>query len=513
MGNMLLTNVEKSLTLLKKEFGESKDLISKNFFIGNFKAIVLYLNGLSDVPQVNQFVLEASKIIVSYEETLEIKEGLKSKENEIEKEKKCKETGNRNILDFVLENVLEISEVKKESKFENVVDEITKGKAVVLVEGEKEALILGTDKFKERAITEPPTSSILKGPRSGFNENIKTNLSCIRKILATSDLRVEYLNIGKFTKTSIAIVYLNAVADKKVVNEIKDRINQIDIDGVIDSFYIASFLEPRKNSMFKQVGTTEKPDIACAKVLEGRVLIMVDGSPIVLTLPYILLEDLQSSGDYYGQHFNASFLRIIRFVSLLITILLPGMYIAVKLHHYKSIPLTFLTTIINTTQELPLTPFAEIIFVLILFEILYETSLRMPKYLGLALSVVGALILGDTAVKAGIISPPAVMFVAVSGITQYTTPDLHSQLSLLRFGFTLAGGALGFYGIILLFIFIIHYLNDFDSYGTAYLSPFSPYHKEDMQDAFFKTDITKLKNRPISIPNKNKKRLKGVWKK
>lgn len=482
METKLCGNVQKNLELLKNEFGDSKDLISKNFFINKRKAVVLYLNGLSDTVRINQFVLEASKITLS------------------------KEKGN--FLDFVVEQVLEISEIEKEKEFLNIIEQITKGKAVVLVDGEKEVLILGTDKFKERALTEPPTSSILKGPRSGFNENIKTNLSCVRKILATSDLRVEYLNVGRYTKTSIAIVYLNGVADKKVVQEIKDRIDKIDIDGVIDSFYVASFLEPRKNSMFKQVGTTEKPDIACAKVLEGRVLIMVDGSPIVLTLPYILLEDIQSSGDYYGQHTNASFLRIIRFCSMLITILLPGMYIAVKLHHYKSIPLTFLTTIINTTQKLPLTPFAEILFVLILFEILYETSLRMPKYLGLALSVVGALILGDTAVKAGIISPPAVMFVAVSGITQYTTPDLHSQLSLLRFGFTLAGGALGFYGIVLLFIFMVYYLNDFDGYGAAYLAPFAPYHKGDMQDAFYKLDITNMKHRPVSIPNKNKKRLK-----
>lgn len=482
MDKKLSKSIDDNINLIKKEFGDSQDLISKNLFIANRKVAILYINGISDTIKINDFVLRAAK-----------KKG---------------ENFRGDILSYISNEVLEIGEIKKEDDFNKIIEELTKGKTIFLVDFSTEVLVLSTDLIKERALTEPPTSSILKGPRSGFNENIKTNLSCIRKILSTSKLRVEYLAVGRYTKTSVAVVYVSDIADEKIAEEIKKKIENIDIDGIIDSNYIAQFLELRKNSMFKQVGTTEKPDIACAKALEGRILILVDGSPIVLTVPFIMLEDIQSSGDYYGQHTNATFLRVIRFCSMLITILLPGMYIAVKLHHYKSIPLTFLITIINTTQELPLTPFAEILFVLILFEILYETSLRMPKYLGLALSVVGALILGDTAVKAGLISPPAVMFVAVSGITQYTTPDLHSELSLLRLGFTLAGGTLGFYGIILLFIFIVYYLSNFDAYGAAYLSPFAPYHKKDMKDAIFKTDITNMDYRPVSIPNKNKRRLK-----
>ncbi len=472
-------DIDKVVNVIKEKFGNGEDLISKEFFICKKRAVLLYLNGITDTEKINQFILMASK--------------------------NCECVDNITI-EFISENVFNISEQTEVSDIKQVLDDIPKGKTIVLVEGLNSGISIDTFKVKERSISEPPTSSVMKGPRSGFVENLKTNLSSIKRILATHELRCENLTVGKYTKTSVSIVYINGVADKKVVKRIKIKIKEIDIDGVIDSFYIASFLELKKSSMFKQVGSTEKPDVACAKALEGRVLILVDGSPIVLTLPFILWEDLQSGDDYYGQHVNAFFIRVIRFCSLLITMLFPAMYIAVELHHYKSVPLTFLVTIINTTQDLPLTPFAEILFVLTLFEILYETSLRMPKYLGLALSVVGALILGDTAVKAGLISPPAVMFVAVSGITEFTTPDQAPQLSLLRFGFTLAGGFLGFYGITLLFLFLVFYLSDFDAYGSAYLAPLSPFHKRDWQDMIYKTDITKMKYRPTSIPNENKRR-------
>ena len=477
---MEFKNIDNILKEIKRKFGNSEDLISKEFFVCNKRAILIYLNGITDTEKINQFILLASK--------------------------QNKETKKDLTIDYITKNIFNLSEQEEVSDIKVMVDNIAKGKTIVLVEEQSSGISIDTFKIKERSISEPPTSSVMKGPRSGFVENIKTNLSSIKKILATNELRCENLVVGKYTKTSVAIVYINGVADKKVVKRIKTKIKAINIDGIIDSFYIASYLELKKSSMFKQVGSTEKPDIACAKALEGRVLILVDGSPIVLTLPFILWEDLQSSDDYYGQHANAFFVRVIRFCSLFITMLLPAMYIAVELHHYKSVPLTFLVTIINTTQDLPLTPFAEILFVLTLFEILYETSLRMPKYLGLALSVVGALILGDTAVKAGLISPPAVMFVAVSSITEFTTPDQAPQLSMLRFAFALAGGFLGFYGIVLFFLFLVFYLSDFDAYGSAYLAPLSPFHKRDFQDMIYKTDITKMKYRPTSIPNVNKRR-------
>ena len=375
-------------------------------------------------------------------------------------------------------------------------------------DGSNQSYLIELDKYKERSLTEPPTSAVLKGPREGFNENLKTNLSVIRKILATDKLDTEMITVGDVTKTQICVMYLKGIATKSVVKQVVNKIKKISIDGIIDSYYIAEFLAPRKYSIFKQIGSAEKPDVVAAKMLEGRVAILVDGSPLVLTVPFILLEDFQASDDYYSNSAHASFVRCIRIISFFVTILLPGMYIAIQLNHYKALPLKFLVTIVNSTQGLPLSPFAEIIFVLILFEILYEASLRMPEYLGIALSVVGALILGDTAVKAGIISPPAVMIVALSGITLYTIPDQAQQLSLLRFIFTMAGGLLGFYGLVLMAVFFVIYLNDFDSYGSPYLAPISPYISSDAKDSIFKKPLPDMIMRPRTIPNVNHRRIK-----
>ena len=271
-------------------------------------------------------------------------------------------------------------------------------------------------------------------------------------------------------------------------------------------------LENKPNSIFRQVGTCEKPDIAAAKLLEGRVAILVDGSPIVLTVPFVLFEDMQSSNDYYSEPHRASTLRVLRVIAITLSIYLPGMYIALQLYHYKVLPLKFLVTIVNSTQNLPLNPFLEIFFIIILFDILFEASIRMPKYLGIAVSIIGALILGDTAVKAGLVSPPGVMIVAMSAITIYIIPNQSSQISILRFIFALLGGLLGSHGIILGSMILFSYLANFDSFYSPYLAPYAPYIFNDQKDGVFKDNILTMTSRPQSIPVKNRKRQEDLKK-
>ncbi len=475
-------SLEKNIEQVKENFNSSEDLVVREIKIKNISASIVFLLGLNDPAYIAQYIIKPIFDI--------------------------KKLPEKALVEFLKQEVITIGQVEDIETYTEIKKEILAGKAILFIDGVEKAIALGVEKVKERSLEEPPTSAVLKGPRAGFVENSKTNIACIRKILNTADLVTEHFYVGKYTNTLVTVMHIKSIADPKVVKQLCERIAQINIDGIIDSFYVGQFLELRKNSVFKQVGSSEKPDVVCAKMLEGRVAIVVDGSPLVLTLPFILVEDLQSSDDYYQKSARSTFLRLFRPISCFLTVLLPGLYIAIELHHYKTVPLKFLMTIINTTQDLPLTPFSEIIFVLILFEILYEASVRMPKYLGLALSIVGALILGDTAVKAGLISPPAVMIVALSGITLYTVPEQAPQLSILRFIFTMAGGLNGFIGMVLFGIFLIFYLNDFDNYGVAYLAPVAPYIGNDFQDAFTKRDITRIKNRPESIPNINKVRMK-----
>ena len=463
---------------LKEKFNNDPDLIVREIEVNKNKLTLIYLKSIVDKDYISGFIVEP---IVS------LKKEFKTV-NEIEEE------------------VLFSCEVKKVRQ-NQIKDEILNGATVLILNDEEEFLSFDTEKVPFRNITEPPTSAVIKGPREGFTENIKVNIALIRKRMRSEHLKLETLYVGRETKTQITLCYLENIADPIIVNKIKNKISKIKIDGIIDSYYITEFLEEKKQSIFKQIGNTEKPDIACAKMLEGRVVVLVDNTPIVLTLPYLLLEDLQDSSDYYNNHFRIFIVRTIRMLGILLAILSPGMYVAMLLYHSKVIPLNFFITIINSTQGLPFEPFIEVLFIIILFEILYEVSLRLPRYLGLATSIVGALVLGDTGVKAGLISPPGVMIVALSGIAIYAIPDQSGQESTLRLLFLFLGGIGGFLGILTGLVFIVSFMNKHDGYGAPYLAPLTPYIKEDMKDFIFKKPITELKTRPLSFNQKNKVRL------
>ena len=462
---------------IKSNYASDECIVVKK--IHNNKLAILYMEGISDVKAIADYIVKP------------LSDNAKLNKISVDKVQSLITYPNAQII-----------------KLNEVIESLNGGKCIIIVGNTNKCIACATDIVKERNISEPPTSAVLKGPREGFVENYKTNVVLIKQILADSNVATINLKVGVHTNTNIIIVYINGISDKKVVDKVVDKIKKIDIDGIIDSNYITSFLEEYPGSIFKQIGTNEKPDAVVAKMLEGRVAIIVDGSPIVLTVPFVLFEDIQSSDDYYTNNWRASLLRWLRLACCLITILLPAIYLSVQLYHYKVLPLTFLITIINSTQNIPFTPFMEIMFVLILFEILYEASLRMPQYLGIALSIVGALILGDTAVEAGLISSPAVMIVALSGITLYTIPDHTPQLSILRFAYTIIGGILGFYGIIVFSIFLLIRLNDFDAFGSPYLAPYSPYIRRDIKDGMFKQHLTHMYTRPKTIPNKNKVRLR-----
>ena len=325
-----------------------------------------------------------------------------------------KEVGD-DVISYLMNEVITNAEVEACDDVETLIQDLLYGKVVVLIENEKKALLVDVEKVVTRAITEPPTGVISKGPREGFNESIKMNMALIRKRLPSEKVVVKDFKIGRRTRTRVSLVYIDDIADSGVVKKIEDKLNEIDVDGIIDSYYLVRYFSKRKKSIFKQVGNTEKPDVAVAKILEGRVAILVDGSPVVLTLPFILWEDFQNAEDYYSNYFRATFIRYLRFFGAMFSIFLPGLYVALQLYHYSIIPIKFLVTIANTTQGLPFTPLFEVVFIIFLFEILNEASLRMPKQLGMALSIIGALVLGETAVQAGIITPPSIVVVAISG--------------------------------------------------------------------------------------------------
>ena len=287
------------------------------------------------------------------------------------------------------------------------------------------------------------------------------------------------------------------------MEKILKRLKEIDIDGIIDSYYIESFLEEGRIKFFKRVGSTEKPDILCSKLLEGRIAIFVDGSPIVLTLPFVLFEDLQSSQDYFTIPAMATFARIMRIFGLIFAVTAPGIYVALQSYNYRILPINFLISILSSIEGLSIPPLIEILVVLFLFEIITEASLQMPNSLAMALSIIGALALGNTAVDAGIISPPSIVVVATSSVALYVIPDEISENRLMRILFTLLGGIIGLYGVVTAFIIIVSYLTSIKSFGVPYFVPYAPDIKSDKKDAFIKQDVQSMKTRPKLFVNKN----------
>lgn len=390
-------------------------------------------------------------------------------------------------------------EKKEVTSITNCIEEIVSGSALLLIDGIKVAFSFGLTKFEKRAITEPPTSTVLKGPREGFVESLPVNVSMIRRRLKTPDLTFENLTVGKISKTTVALCYVRGLADEKLISVLRKKIKNIKIDAILDSSYVSKLIGEHRSSLFKQLGNTEKPDILISKILEGRVAIIVDGSPIVLTAPYLLIEDFHSPSDSYTSPYTATLARILRVFAVLISIFLPAFFVASELFHLQLIPLSFLLTIVNSVKGIPLSPSYEMFFTLLIFETLNEASVRMPKYVGMVVSIVGGLVLGETAVNAGIISAPALMIIAFSGICLYTVPELEQSFSVLRLAFLVIGGSIGGYGLIIVSAFTLIYLVSFESFFAPLMAPFSPLIKSDLKDSIYKGFLHDKSSMPVSI--------------
>lgn len=410
-------------------------------------------------------------------------------------------------LEKIKTEVLSLFSIEEVKETNNILKDILCGSAVLVID--ERAMSIPLYKTEKRSVAEPPTSKVIKGPREGFVEDIFTNIGLIRKRLKTPNLQLVDFVVGKQTNTNISVVYLKGIAREDILDKIIKRLKKIDIDGIIDSYYIESFLEEDRIKFFKRVGSTEKPDILCSKLLEGRIAIFVDGSPIVLTLPFVLFEDLQSSQDYFTIPAMATFARIMRVFGLIFAVTAPGIYVALQSYNYRILPINFLISILSSIEGLSIPPLVEILVVLFLFEIITEASLQMPNSLAMALSIIGALALGNTAVDAGIISPPSIVVVATSSVALYVIPDEISENRLMRILFTLLGGIIGLYGVVVAFIIIVSYLTSIKSYGVPYFVPYAPDIKSDKKDAFIKQDVQSMVSRPKLLAGSNLIRQKS----
>jgi len=387
----------------------------------------------------------------------------------------------------------------------DVLDGILGGDACLIVDGIKGYLMLNVRRYDKRAVTEPPLSSVTHGPREGFIEDMKTNIGLLRRRIQSPSLAIKKLKIGKITRTDVAIAYISGIADERLIKRVEERLKSIDVDGVLDIQYLQPYLEERPFSMFNQTGTTEKPDIVAAKILEGRIAVFLNGTPMVMTVPYLFIESVQSSADYYQRFTYATFLRLLRMVSLGFAILLPGVFIALQKFHFTVLPLRFLMTLLVAINGIPFKSTTEVLFVIFLFEIIREAGKRTPQAVGMAMNIVGALVLGETAVRAGIVSSPAVMIVALSSLALYAAPDEVSSSTPLRVIFTLLGGLGGIYLLLIGSVYLVQYLVTRNGYGAPYLAPFAPMIGKDLvRDGIVRGNYLNKRGKPQSLFGRKK---------
>lgn len=363
-------------------------------------------------------------------------------------------------------------------------EKILTGNAVIIGESNNQSFCFAADARSEdgRSISEPESESVVRGPRQGFVENAMLNVTMLRKIIKSEKLKVINMNFGKNTNTDVKVVYYEGIARKDVLNRLMKRLSEIDINSCVDSGNLEMMLQNSKYNLFSEVGNSEKPDKVASKILGGRIAIICDGSPVVLTVPYLFTESIQSAEDYLKNIYYASFIRILRFIGMMIAIYLPAVYVAIHEFHKGALPYSMYKIQVETRSNIPFDIFTEMLVVLIIFEIIREVGVRMPKAVGDALSVVGGLILGDAAIKAGITSETVIVIAALTGICNFMNPTYMNTNVLLRFSNLFLAKILGFFGICAGFMLTLCILCSKSSFGVQYMSPFSPINKNILKD-------------------------------
>ncbi|MED1862993.1 spore germination protein [Fictibacillus nanhaiensis] len=476
---------------VKTLLGNPMDLIVREFEFeleNKVTATLLFLEEMNDTQVLNEFILSPLMTL--------------------SKDKQSSPVPVDHALHYIKQNALALGRVLDVETEDELVEALLAGLSVLLVEGNKKGLKLGTNGGKVRGIEEPTSEVVIRGPKDSFTESIKTNISLIRRRIRSKDIRIDKYKIGEVTHTDVAVVYLENIANPLLVKEIKERIEEVKTDGLLESGQLEEFIQDETVTVFPQFLNTERPDVVIGNLLEGRVGIIINGTPFVLIAPAQFIQFFQSSEDYYMRYDISTFLRLLRFSVFIISLIAPSIYIALTTFHQAMIPTTLLFGIAAQREGVPFPAIAEALVMEITFEILREAGIRMPRAVGVAVSIVGALVLGQAAVQAGLVSPAMVIVVGITAVASFAIPSFAVATSarLLRFPLMLISSVFGFYGLTLALIVIIAHLTSLRSFGYPYLSPFAPIQTQDLKDSLFRFPITKLFKRPEKLSKKNQTR-------
>lgn len=486
----LQENIER-LTLL---LNACSDAVVKEISFGNpsIRACIVYFDGLTDKKQIETNLLKPLLLELNMQNNTD------------------QLLNNHNILSQLQHQILSLAELKRLKSLQEVCHHITSGDTVLLIDGCSQGLVAGTRSWQGRPVQAPENEVTVFGPKEGFNETLRFNTAILRRRIKSTQFKIDSMILGKITKTDVVVCYIENIAPPELVAEVKSRLSKIDIDGVLDTGYLAELIADHKWTIFTQTEHTEKPDRVCGHLLEGKVCIMADGTPMALVVPISFPEYMIAGEDYYIHFIPASLFRLLRFIAFLMALLLPSLYVALITYHHEMIPTSLLLTIAATRQGVPFPAFVEAFLMDATFELLREAGLRLPRAVGPAVSIVGSLIIGDAAVRSGLVSTPMVVIIAFTGIASFVTPSYNAGIiiRIARFGFLFASGLLGFLGIIIALILMLLRMVSLSSFGLPYMSPIAPFNLQQMGDIIVRRPWFKNQKRPYHEGMKNVQRQK-----
>jgi len=488
----LSRNLKQNLNILRNILGNSNDINIREFTFGDkgkINAALIFIDGLVDKATINESILQPLMYDSRFTNT--------------------EETFAANI-ENIQRTMLSVGDVKQVSSINEVIDSCLSGDTILLINGSQKALVSSTRGWESRGITEPKTEAVVRGPREGFTETLRSNTTLLRRKIKNPNLTLQTIVLGKQTKTDVCIAYLKGVTNPRLVEEIRRRLKRIDTDAILESGYIEEFIEDAPFSPFATIANSEKPDVIAAKILEGRAAILVDGTPMALTVPMVFTESFQSAEDYYSRPYYSSIIRMLRYLAFLISILAPATYVALTTFHQELIPTPLLITMAASREGIPFPAVLEALGMGAVFEILREAGVRLPRPVGQAISIVGALVIGEAAVSAGLIVAPMVIVVALTAIASFVVPAQADAGGIMRVILVTLAGTLGGFGITIGLLGILIHLSSLRSFGTPYLSPLAPLSPRDLKDVFVRVPLWAMFTRPRTIGWHDPERQKTV---
>lgn len=432
----------------------NRDAKVRNLRIGkSAKAFIVYIEGMADRSTINDFILRP----------LMMGDNFKTPQEE------CS-------ADYILENILTIDGVTKASDYTHTISQILEGKTALFIDGSEFCLLVESRGFEKRNVDQPVTESVISGPHESFIEDLRTNLTLVRKIVKNKNLITEILPVGKTNNSKCGIMYIDGIANKKIVDEVKRRIQSLDIDFVLGDGMLSQLIEDHPMSLFPQILRTERPDRTASFLMEGKVIIISDGTPHASIVPVTFFHMMHASEDSFIRWQFGTFLRLVRFMGMGLAMLLPALYIALTLFHHEMIPTELILAIEESRENVPFPVIVEILLMELSFELIREAGIRVPDVIGQTLGIIGALILGQSAVAANLVSPILVIIVSITGLGSFAIPnyDLAIAIRIIRFVFIALAAVLGFYGIAIGIFIIGGFACSMKSFGIPYFTPVAP---------------------------------------